>query len=38
MKCIGAQFLRQNALHGVNHMHGLQYKKGLHITFWPGLN
>ena len=38
MKSIGAEFLRPDALPGVNHMHGLQYQIVLNIIFWPELN
>ena len=38
MKVIGAEFLRLDALPGVNHMCRMQYKIVLNITFWPELN
>ena len=38
LKSIGAEFLRPDALLGVNHMRGMQYKIVLNIAFWPELN
>ena len=38
MKSIGAEFLRLDALPGVNHMRGMQYKIVLNIAFCPKLN
>ena len=38
MKSLGAQFLRPDALPGVNHMRGLQFQIVLNITLWPELN
>ena len=37
MKSIGAEFLRPDALPGVNHMREIQYQIILNITFWPEL-
>ena len=38
MKSIGAEFLRPDALPGVNHMRGMQYQMVLNIAFSPKLN
>ena len=37
MKSIGAEFLRQDALPGVNHMRGMQYQIVVNIALWPEL-
>ena len=38
MKSIGAEFLRPDALPGVNqHMHGMHYEIFRDITFWSEL-
>ena len=37
MKSIGAEFLRPDALPGVNHMHGMQYKIVINMAFCPEL-
>ena len=38
MKSIGEEFLRPDALPGVNHMRGMHYKIVLNIAFCPELN
>ena len=38
MKSIGAEYLRPDALPGVNHMRGMQYQKVINIAFWSKLN
>ena len=38
MKGIGADCLRQDALPGINHMHGMQYRIVLHIRLLAELN
>ena len=38
MKSIGAEFLRPDALPGVNHMRGMQYQIVINIIFWPELS
>ena len=38
MKSIGAEFLRPDALPGVNHMRGMHYQIGLNMAFCPELN
>ena len=38
MKSIGAEVLRPDALPGVDHMRGMQYKIVLNIAFCPELN
>ena len=38
MKSIGAEFLRPDALPGINHMRGMQYQIVLNITICPELN
>ena len=38
MKSIGAEFLRPDALPGVNHMRVIQYSIVLNIAFRPELN
>ena len=37
MKSIGAELLQPDALPGVNHMRGMQFKIVLNITVWPDL-
>ena len=37
MKSIGAEFLRLDAIPGVNHMCGMHYQIVLNITFCPEL-
>ena len=38
MKSIGAEFLRPDALTGVNHMRGMQYQIVLNIALCPEIN
>ena len=38
MKSIGTDFLRPDALPGINHMHVMQYQIVLNIVFCPEFN